>query len=114
MYESRTQRPLSAAAFRGRLARHVAVAAGLVVISLAAGMAGFVVLEGSSWPDAFHHAAVGLGGMEPPSHPHTAGGKLFAGAYALYAGIVFIATIGVVLAPLVHRLLHKSHWDDRG
>jgi hypothetical protein len=51
-----------------------------------------------------------LGGMGPVDAPHTDGGKLFAGIYALYAGLVFIVVAGLILAPLVHRIMHKFHW----
>jgi hypothetical protein len=52
-----------------------------------------------------------LGGMGPVDPPQTFGGKLFAGIYALYAGLVFIATAALVFTPVVHRVLHKFHWD---
>jgi hypothetical protein len=40
---------------------------------------------------------------------HTPAGKLFAGLYALYAGMVFLAIFGVLAAPVAHRLLHQFH-----
>jgi len=54
-----------------------------------------------------------LGGMGPVNSPVTAAGKLFAGLYALYAGLVFLVTAGLVFAPLVHRLMHRFHWPDK-
>jgi len=53
-----------------------------------------------------------LGGMGPVDAPHTDGGKIFAGLYALYAGLVFIVVAGLILAPLLHRVMHKFHWAD--
>ena len=54
-----------------------------------------------------------LGGMGPVESPQTASGKLFAGLYALYAGLVFLVAVGIALAPVVHRrLMHKFHWVD--
>jgi hypothetical protein len=53
-----------------------------------------------------------LGGMGPVESPQTEGGKLFAGLFALYAGLVFLVAIAIVIAPVVHRLLHKFHWED--
>jgi len=93
---------------------HFAVAAALVLGSLLAGMAGYARYEGLGWRDAFLNAAMLLGGMGPVEAPHTEGGKLFAGLYALYAGLVFLVAVGIVLAPVVHRLLHKFHWDADG
>jgi len=79
--------------------------------SLLLGMAGYAWFEGLAWRDAFLNAAMLLGGMGPVESPHTNGGKLFAGAFALYAGIVFLVVAGLILAPFVHRLLHRFHWD---
>lgn len=39
-------------------------------------------------------------------------GKLFAGFYALYSGLVLIAVMGVMLLPVVHRILHVFHWSS--
>jgi len=93
---------------------HFAVATALVLGSLLIGMAGYALYEGLAWRDAFLNAAMLLGGMGPVEVPRTEGGKLFAGLYALYAGLVFLVAVGIVLAPVVHRLLHRFHWDADG
>lgn len=111
MYEHRELRPLSPAAFFTRMARHGVLAGLIVAASLLAGMAGYEYYEGLGWRDAFLNAAMLLGGMGPVESPQTPGGKLFAGFYALYAGLVFIAVTGIMLAPVVHRMLHRFHWD---
>jgi hypothetical protein len=85
----------------------------VVLGSLAGGMAGYMYFERLPWRDAFLNAAMLLGGMGPVESPATPGGKLFAGLYALYAGLVFLVAVGIVLAPVVHRLLHQFHWDQR-
>ena len=64
------------------------------------------------WRDAFLNAAMLLGGMGPVKTDLSEPGKLFAGLYALYAGLVFIAVTGLLLAPAVHHLMHHAHWDD--
>jgi len=114
MYESRRHRPLPRPHFIRRMLWHFAVATALVLGSLLIGMAGYAHYEGLAWRDAFLNAAMLLGGMGPVEVPRTEGGKLFAGLYALYAGLVFLVAVGIVLAPLVHRLLHKFHWDADG
>jgi hypothetical protein len=110
MYESRAEPLLPRARFIARLLRHAALAAAVVAGSLAMGMAGYVYFESLTWLDAFVDASMLLGGMGPVHAPETTGGKLFAGCYALYAGLVFLVTVGVVLAPVLHRALHKFHW----
>lgn len=113
MYESRAHDPLPAAAFATRVVIHLVAACGLLVVSLAFGMVGYVMLEGMSTTDAFLNAAMLLGGMGPVNPPVTTAGKLFAGAYALYAGLVFIVSAGLILTPIAHRMLHVFHWDGK-
>lgn len=112
MYESRKHRPLSRPHFVRRLLLHVFAATGLVLGSLLIGIAGYSHFEHLAWRDAFLNAAMLLGGMGPVESPQTAGGKLFAGFYALYAGLVFLVAAGIVIAPVFHRLLHKFHFED--
>ncbi len=81
-------------------------------MSLFAGMAGYVFFEGLSWIDAFLNAAMLLGGEGPLWDPKTQGGKLFAGAYALFSGLLLIALAGYLLAPVFHRALHRFHLGD--
>ncbi len=114
MYESQQTPPLPARQFTLRLARHIAIALMLVMLSLLLGMTGYRHFESMSWLDAFLNSAMLLGGMGPvKTDGLTDAGKLFAGLYALYAGLVFIAVIGIVLTPVVHRVLHRFHWETR-
>ena len=112
MYESLQDTPLDRPQFFRRLAGHFLAAAGLIAGSLALGMAGYVFFEDLSWVDAFLNASMLLGGMGPVDAPWTTGGKLFAGFYALYAGLVFIVSAAVMLTPVLHRVLHKLHFED--
>ena len=109
MYEQHHEPLLSRSEFLRRIARHAAVAAALVAVSLVGGMWGYHAFEGLSWIDSFLNAAMLLGGMGPVNVPRTDGGKLFAGAYALYAGLVFLAAFAVFMIPLLHRFLHNFH-----
>ena len=112
MYESKNQRVLNWSEFTWRLLGHLAAAVLLLVVSLALGMLGYAAFEHLSWIDGFLNAAMLLGGMGPVNIPQTTAGKLFAGLYALYAGLVFIVTAALVFTPVLHRLLHRFHWDD--
>ncbi|RZA14135.1 MAG: hypothetical protein EOP93_19120 [Lysobacteraceae bacterium] len=113
MYESRHQPPIPRPVFIHRLLQHLAAVSVLLLVSLFLGMCGYVLFERLPWVDAFLNAAMLLGGMGPVDAPHTTAGKLFAGSYALYAGLVFIVSAAMVFTPVVHRLLHRFHWDDK-
>ncbi|HTE05884.1 MAG TPA: hypothetical protein VK824_06790 [Planctomycetota bacterium] len=112
MYEHSHQTPLTPRQFAWRFTRHVAASQAVVAVSLGAGMLGYEHFEGLAWRDAFLNAAMLLGGMGPVDAPHSPNGKLFAGFYALYAGLVFLIVTGILLAPLVHRIMHHMHVDE--
>lgn len=113
MFEHRTQPVLPRAQFFLRLARTGSIALGLIGVSLLIGMIGYHALEQLGWLDAFLNASMLLGGMGPVDPPKTSGGKLFAGLYALYCGLVVILVAGLLLAPGAHRLLHRFHLEKR-
>jgi hypothetical protein len=109
MYERRTDELLARGAFLRRLARNAGIGAGLLLVSLGIGMLGYHFIEGLPWVDAYLNSAMLMGGMGPVDAPKSAPGKLFAGTYALYCGLVLLIVAGVSLAPVVHRFLHKFH-----
>jgi hypothetical protein len=111
MFEHRRQPLLAPGAFYRRLARSAGLALAIVFLSLGIGMAGYHFLEDLPWLDAFENAAMILSGMGPVAPVQTNAGKLFAGSYALFSGLAFITSIGVVLAPVCHRFLHKFHLE---
>jgi sterol desaturase/sphingolipid hydroxylase (fatty acid hydroxylase superfamily) len=109
VFEHSAQPVISRRQFLARLARSSGVALAMVAVSLLIGMAGYHALEGLSWIDAFLNASMLLGGMGPVHVPTSDGGKIFAGLYALYCGLLVIFVAGVLLAPVAHRLLHRLH-----
>ena len=113
MYESRHQSLLTRARFLRRMAHHFGLAATVLAVSLAGGMLGYRAFEGLPWIDGFLNAAMLLGGMGPVNPPLSAAGKLFAGLYALYAGLVFIVTAALVVTPVLHRALHRFHLNEK-
>jgi hypothetical protein len=89
------------------------MAVALLALSLGVGMLGYGHFEGLPWLDGFLNSAMLLGGMGPVNPPLTAAGKLFAGIYALYAGLVFIVTAALVVTPILHRVLHRFHLNEQ-
>ena len=93
------------------MAAHAVVFAVFLLASLVLGMAGYAYFEQLEWRDAFLNAAMLMGGMGPVEMPATAGGKVFAGLYALYCGLGVLVAAAILLAPVFHRFLHKFHWS---
>jgi hypothetical protein len=114
MYEHRTQPLLSKAKFLRRVGRHGLVAFGVLICGLGIGVLGYHVFARLGWIDSFLNASMILGGMGPVGDPlPTNGAKLFASFYALFSGLAFVGIISVLLAPFVHRLLHRIQAEER-
>ena len=111
-FEQRRQRLAPPHQFFSRLAKTGMLVLLLTLISLLVGMAGYAGFEGMSGVDAFANAAMILSGMGPMSPMMTAGGKIFAGIYALYSGFFVLVMAGLLLAPVAHRFLHRFHLED--
>jgi hypothetical protein len=113
LYEHSSRPLLPIRAFLLRLAVSLLTGAVLIFVALGIGMLGYHGFEKMSWIDAFANAAMILSGMGPLGPLTTNAGKLFAGFYALFSGIFFIAVAGIVLAPAVHRFLHRFHLEKK-
>lgn len=112
MYEHRSKPLISRDRFIRRVTFHVLLAFGIITLSLAIGIAGYVGFEDMAFIDALLNASMLLGGMGPVGELHTTMGKLFASFYSLFSGIVFLVAAGIIVAPLIHRFLHRFHLDD--
>jgi len=111
MYERKHQRLASRRVFVRRLLIHILLAISLVAVALGLGVSGYHWLAGLSWVDSLYEASMILGGMGPFNPLKSSGAKIFASGYALFSGLVFIALTGIILAPVVHRMLHKFHLE---
>lgn len=98
--------------FLKKLTRHLLIGFAIILFSLLSGMMGYRYFEKMNWVDAYVNAAMILSGMGPVSNLHTNAGKIFAGTYALFSGIIFLVVIAIIFAPVVHRFLHKFHIDE--
>ena len=107
--ESSDQQVASVSVFAQRIAGALLVALSVIALVLFIGVAGYHWIAGLGWVDALLEASMILGGMGPISPLKTTSAKLFASGYALFSGLVFIGIMGIVLTPVVHRMLHKFH-----
>lgn len=112
MFERRQEKLLPRSAYYRRLARHALISLGFILGSLLIGILGYRHFERMTWVDAFVNACMILGGMGPVGELRTDGGKLFAGLYALYSGLIVIIAMGFLFAPMFHRFLHRFHLEE--
>lgn len=113
MFEKHHETLASRSLFISRLVSAFIIALIIIAIAVFVGMVGYHYFEGMGWVDAFVNASMILSGMGPFTQLQTTGGKLFAGFYALFSGLAFILIIGVIIAPVIHRFLHRFHIDDQ-
>ena len=114
MFEHRSEPLATPAEFRRRMLQYGMIAAILILFSLLIGVLGYHFFESLSWVDSLLNASMILGGMGPVDQLKTDSGKIFASFYALYSGIILLASVGLLAAPLFHRLLHRFHLDMEG
>ncbi len=112
MYEHRNERLLPRRRFAVRMASHVLLAFGLIAAALTIGVVGYMTIEGMAWDDSILNASMLLGGMGPVGELHSTASKLFASAYALFSGLMFITVTGLLMTPILHRVLHRFHMDE--
>ena len=112
MFEHRHEKLLPTHLFLRRVAKYALISFSIILVSLGIGMIGYHVLEEYSWVDSFLNAAMLMGGMGPVNILHTNAGKVFAGFYAMYCGLVELVAIGIFAAPLLHRFLHHFHLES--
>lgn len=111
MFEHRSAPLLPRHEFIGRMRRSALLSVGIAAVTLGVGMLGYHFLEKMPWPDAFANASMILAGMGPLGNLNTDGGKIFAGFYALFCGLIFVTILTILLAPIFHRALHKFHLE---
>lgn len=112
MFERKSEPIAPRARFIRRMAASFGVALAMIAASLGIGICGYRWAADLPWIDALLNASMILGGMGPVDSLHTSGAKLFASLYALFSGLMFISVMGVILAPILHRVIHKFHLDD--
>ena len=111
MYEHRKHRLLTRAEFTARVAGHLGLAMLALGIGLGIGVIGYHTLGELSWVDSLLNASMILGGMGPVDPLHSSAAKIFASFYALFSGLAFIGVASLVMAPFMHRLMHRFHFE---
>jgi hypothetical protein len=113
-FEKRQHKVAPRVIFAERMARAIGLWLAITAVGLAIGIGGYRYFEGMSLTDAFMNAAMILSGMGPATELKTEAGKVFAGFYAIFSGLIIVIATGFVLAPIFHRVLHKFHVEARG
>lgn len=112
-YERHHEKLAPRSVFLKRLLAAEAFALALIATALIIGIAGYHFIAGFEWLDSLLEASMILGGMGPIKELPSDGAKFFASIYALFSGLIFIGVMGIVLSPVVHRVMHKFHVDDK-
>lgn len=112
MFEARESPLAPPQVFAWRMLKFLGFAMVIALIALAIGVVGYHYIAEMDWVDSILNASMILGGMGPMGELKSDAAKLFASAYALFSGLVFISVMGIVLAPAAHRALHVFHLDD--
>ena len=112
-YERRSEALAPRSIFIERILGAIGIALALILVSLCIGIAGYHFLAGFNFIDSLLEASMILGGMGPVNELHSDGAKIFASIYALYSGLLVLALMGIVLSPIVHRIMHKFHVDEK-
>jgi hypothetical protein len=111
-FEKRRHAVATRVKFAVRMLYAIGLWLALAAVGLAIGMAGYAYFEGMSAADAYVNAAMILSGMGPVTELKTTAGKIFAGSYAIFSGLIIVIATGFVLAPIFHRVLHRFHVEQ--
>jgi hypothetical protein len=109
MYEHKKQPLAPKHVYYSRLRSNLYYGTCIIFLFLIIGTVGYHITDGIVWIDAFHNASLILSGMGPVVEIKSTGGKIFSSLYALFSGVAFITTIGILAAPAIHRFFHKLH-----
>lgn len=112
MYESKRQPLAHPRVFVRRLLKNLLVGTCVILVSLFIGVLGYHYFAPCAWIDAFHNASMILSGMGPVIPVETHRGKIFSALYALFSGLIFITNLGFLMAPVLHRIIHRMHLDE--
>lgn len=113
MFEHKRQPLAPRHVFYRRVAGNLSIAMVILLACLIIGIVGYHYTAGASWIDSLHNASMILSGMGPVIDIQTSSGKIFSSVYALFSGVIFITNIGIIIAPIIHRVVHKFHLEEQ-
>jgi ABC-type phosphate transport system permease subunit len=113
MYERKRQSLVPRATFYKRVLKNIVIALLIMTVCLVIGILGYHFTDGVPWIDSLHQSSMILSGMGPVVEISSKGGKIFSSVYALFSGVVFITNVGVILAPVIHRIYHRLHLEEK-
>lgn len=113
LFERRHEQLAPVPVFVRRIIASLAVGLCLIIVALFIGICGYHFLAGFGWIDSLLEASMILGGMGPVRELPNDTAKVFASIYALFSGLILIALMGIILSPVVHRIMHKFHVDEK-
>lgn len=111
-FESRKDPLASSEKFLARLMNCIGFGILFMSMVLLIGMLGYHFIEDMSWINAFTNSALTLADMGLITPVTTDAGKIFAGIFALLSGLIFFSVIGIIFAPIIHRIFHKFHLNS--
>lgn len=112
MFEHHSKPLISKEKYLKRVFKSISISAVIIFLSLSIGISGYHYIAHLSWIDSLLNASMILTGMGPVNAMSTFSAKLFASFYALFSGIAFLTTIAVIVAPILHRFLHRLHIEE--
>lgn len=112
MFEHKSQPLASKKKFYNRIFKAITFSFALIFVCLMIGIFGYHYTDNISWIDSLHNASMILAGMGPVVNITSDIGKYFSSFYALFSGIIFISNVGLILAPMAHRLFHRMNLED--
>jgi hypothetical protein len=113
IFERRADQLAPVSVYVKRIAAAVGIAILLMLVALSVGILGYHFIAGFDFVDSLLEASMILGGMGPVRELPNQSAKVFASIYALFSGVFFIALMGIILAPVAHRVLHKFHLAEK-
>ncbi|MBK6546672.1 MAG: hypothetical protein IPO78_08485 [Saprospiraceae bacterium] len=113
MFEHKTKPLANKHVFYRRMFVFWMLGTSLIIFSLILGTLGYMYFGNVGAVDGFYNASMILAGMGPALEKPCDAVKIFSSFYALYCGIVFLSSITIAFAPIIHRFFHIIHLEGK-